>query len=68
MDTPSLIRSIYPVVDINAIDKADIMDKLSIFLSNYAKNIPESIPALFIILAIGLIQNKRNNKGKEEER
>ena len=51
---PSLIRSFYPQ-DLNGNDEMDIM---SIIFYNFAKNIPESVPALFIILAIGLIRRE----------
>lgn len=55
---PSLIRSFYPQ-DLNGNDEMDIM---SIIIYNFAKNIPESVPALLIILAIGLIRIKRSNR------
>jgi sodium-dependent dicarboxylate transporter 2/3/5 len=64
---PSLTRSLYPAIDINTKDNLEKMDNLSLLLNNFAKNVPESIPALFIILSIGLIRIKINNKGKEEE-
>jgi solute carrier family 13 (sodium-dependent dicarboxylate transporter), member 2/3/5 len=55
---PSLIRSFYRQ-DLNGNDEMDI---ISIIFYNFAKNIPESVPALFIILAIGLIRIKRSNR------
>jgi solute carrier family 13 (sodium-dependent dicarboxylate transporter), member 2/3/5 len=64
---PSLTRSLYPAIDINTKDNLEKMDNLSLLLNNFAKNVPESIPALFIILSIGLIRIKINNKGKKVE-
>ena len=64
---PSLTRSFYPAIDINTKVNLGKMDILSLLLNNFAKNVPESIPALFIILSIGLIRIKINNKGKDEE-
>jgi di/tricarboxylate transporter len=54
---PSLIRSFFPQ-DLNGNEEMDIM---SIIFYNFAKNIPESVPTLFIILVIGLIRIKRSN-------
>ena len=65
---PSLLRSFYPP-DINTSinDKVEKTDISFILLNNFTKNVPESIPALLIILAIGLIRIKRNNNKEEEE-
>jgi solute carrier family 13 (sodium-dependent dicarboxylate transporter), member 2/3/5 len=60
---PSLTRSLYPG-DINAPGKLKKIDIYSLFLNSFAK-IPEAIPALFIILSIGLVRIKRNSKYKE---
>jgi solute carrier family 13 (sodium-dependent dicarboxylate transporter), member 2/3/5 len=58
---PSLIRSLYPTDNV----KVEENNILSILLNSFAKNIPESIPALLIILAIGLIRIKRKNNIEE---
>jgi len=64
---PSLIRSFYPPdINTNINDKLEKMDISFILLNNFAKNVPESIPALLIILAIGLVKIKRNNNKGEE--
>ena len=54
---PSLIRSFYPMENVNLGD----VHGISILLGFFSKNIPESVPALLIILAIGLIRVKRVN-------
>jgi solute carrier family 13 (sodium-dependent dicarboxylate transporter), member 2/3/5 len=58
---PSLLRSLYPIDNL----KDEQMNIHSIILSSFSKNIPESIPALLIILAIGLIRIRRENKHSE---
>jgi sodium-dependent dicarboxylate transporter 2/3/5 len=58
---PSLIRSLYPIDNLTG----EQMNIHSIILSSFSKNIPESIPALLIILAIGLIRIRRENKQTE---
>jgi sodium-dependent dicarboxylate transporter 2/3/5 len=67
---PSLIKSIYPIDDNNAgINKnAGKEDPPFILMASFANNVPESVPALLIILAVGLIKIKGNgNKGDEKE-
>jgi sodium-dependent dicarboxylate transporter 2/3/5 len=61
---PSLTRSLYPT-DITTSSNNEKMNFYSLFLNGFAK-IPESIPALFIILSIGLVKIKRNSKDKED--
>jgi solute carrier family 13 (sodium-dependent dicarboxylate transporter), member 2/3/5 len=58
---PSLIRSLYPIDNL----KGEQMNIHSTILSSFSKNVPESIPALLIILAIGLIRIRRDNKQTE---
>jgi solute carrier family 13 (sodium-dependent dicarboxylate transporter), member 2/3/5 len=64
---PSLIRSFYPLdsYNTNTNEKAEEKDILFILLSSFANNVPESIPALLIILAVGLIRTKGNNNKEE---
>ncbi len=54
---PSLIRSFTLCENVNLGD----VHGISILLGFFSKNIPESVPALLIILAIGLIRVKRVN-------
>lgn len=66
---PSLIRSFYPIdINTNAYDNVEKRDISFILLSNFAKNVPESIPALLIILSIGIIRVKKNEKGEEADK
>jgi solute carrier family 13 (sodium-dependent dicarboxylate transporter), member 2/3/5 len=60
--SPSLIRSFYPTENV----KVDGNDISSLLLNNFAKNVPESVPALLIILSVGLVKIKRNDIDKEE--
>ena len=64
---PSLIRSLYPIDtnNTNTNEKAEEKGILFILLSSFANNVPESIPALLIILAAGLIRIKGNNNKEE---
>lgn len=64
---PSLIRSLYPLDtnNTNTNEKAEEKGILFILLSSFANNVPESIPALLIILAAGLIRIKGNNNKEE---
>jgi sodium-dependent dicarboxylate transporter 2/3/5 len=52
---PSLIRSFYHIENVNLGD----MHGIYIVLGFFSKNVPESVPALLIILSIGLIRVKR---------
>ena len=54
---PSLLRSFYP--DSVSGDSSETVDIVSILFYNLAKNVPESVPALLIILAIGLIRIRK---------
>ena len=68
---PSIVRTYYPdhiSINNNNDGNTNAAEKntLSVLLSSFAKNIPESIPALLIILSIGLIRIKKDN-GKEKE-
>jgi solute carrier family 13 (sodium-dependent dicarboxylate transporter), member 2/3/5 len=54
---PSLLRSFYP--DTVSGDSSETVDIVSILFYNLAKNVPESVPALLIILAIGLIKIRK---------
>src|ERR687897_555236 len=54
---PSLLRSFYP--DSVSGDSSETADIVSILFYNLAKNVPESVPALLIILAIGLIRIRK---------
>jgi sodium-dependent dicarboxylate transporter 2/3/5 len=54
---PSLLRSFYP--DTVSGDSSETVDIVSILFYNFAKNVPESVPALLIILAIGLIRIRK---------
>jgi sodium-dependent dicarboxylate transporter 2/3/5 len=54
---PSLLRSFYP--DSVSGDSSETVDIVSILFYNFAKNVPESVPALLIILAIGLIRIRK---------
>ncbi|HEX5892504.1 MAG TPA: SLC13 family permease [Nitrososphaeraceae archaeon] len=54
---PSLLRSFYP--DTVSGDSSETIDIVSILFYNLAKNVPESVPALLIILAIGLIKIRK---------
>ena len=54
---PSLLRSFYP--DSVSGDSSETVDIVSILFYNLAKNVPESVPALLIILAIGLIKIRK---------
>ena len=56
---PSLLRSFYP--DTVSGDSSETTDIVSIFFYNLARNVPESIPALVIILAIGLFKLRKSN-------
>lgn len=56
---PSLLRSFYP--DTVSGDSTETTDIVSIFFYNLARNVPESIPALVIILAIGLFKLRKSN-------
>jgi solute carrier family 13 (sodium-dependent dicarboxylate transporter), member 2/3/5 len=55
---PSLLRSIYPDTTVSG-DSSETVDIVSILFYNLAKNVPESVPALLIILAIGLIKIRK---------
>ena len=55
---PSLLRSFYP--DTVSGDSTETTDIVSIFFYNLARNVPESIPALLIILAIGLFKLRKS--------
>ena len=55
---PSLLRSFYP--DSVSGDTNETTNNPSIFFYNLAKNVPESVPALLIILAIGLIRLRKS--------
>jgi sodium-dependent dicarboxylate transporter 2/3/5 len=61
--SPSLIRSFYPSENV----KVDGNNISLLLLNNFTKNIPESIPALLIILSIGLVKIKSKNKDIKEE-
>jgi di/tricarboxylate transporter len=68
---PSIVRTYYPdhiSINNNNDGNTSAAEKntLSVLLSSFAKNIPESIPALLIILSIGLIRIKKDN-GKEKK-
>src|SRR5918996_355162 len=54
---PSLLRSFYP--DSVSGDSSETVDIVSILFYNLAKNVPESVPALLIILATGLIKIRK---------
>src|ERR671914_1972212 len=54
---PSLLRSFYP--DSVSGDSSETADIVSILFYNLAKNVPESVPALLIILAIGIIRIRK---------
>jgi solute carrier family 13 (sodium-dependent dicarboxylate transporter), member 2/3/5 len=58
---PSLLRSFYP--DTVSGETADIV---SILYYNLARNVPESVPALLIILAIGLIKIRKTKVIEEK--
>jgi sodium-dependent dicarboxylate transporter 2/3/5 len=58
---PSLLRSFYP--DTVSGETADIV---SILYYNLARNVPESVPALIIILAIGLIKIRKTKLIEEK--
>jgi solute carrier family 13 (sodium-dependent dicarboxylate transporter), member 2/3/5 len=64
---PSLLRSFYPDATVSGGDSSQTVDIVSILSYNLAKNVPESVPALLIILAIGLIK-LRKSKVQEEEK
>jgi solute carrier family 13 (sodium-dependent dicarboxylate transporter), member 2/3/5 len=54
---PSLLRSFYP--DTVSGDNNETVDIVSVLFYNLARNVPESVPALLIILAIGLIKIRK---------
>jgi len=54
---PSLTRSFYPIDNVNLGDAQDT----PILLDVFSISIPESVPALLIILALGLIRVRRVN-------
>ena len=64
---PSVLRSFYPDATVSGGDSSQTVDIVSIIFYNLAKNVPESVPALLIILAIGLIK-LRKSKVQEEEK
>ena len=61
---PSLLRSFYP--DSLSGDSSETVDIVSILFYNLAKNVPESVPALLIILAIGLIRIRKIKVTREK--
>jgi solute carrier family 13 (sodium-dependent dicarboxylate transporter), member 2/3/5 len=54
---PSMLRSFYP--DTVSGDSSKTADIVSVLFYNFARNVPESVPALLIILAIGLIKIRK---------
>ncbi len=60
---PSLLRSFYS--DSVSGDSSETVDIVSILFYNLAKNVPESVPALLIILAIGLIRIRKKVIGEK---
>jgi solute carrier family 13 (sodium-dependent dicarboxylate transporter), member 2/3/5 len=56
---PSLLRSFYPDTIVTR-DSNETTDIVSALFYNLIKNVPESVPALLIILAIGLIKLRKS--------
>lgn len=54
---PSLLRSFY--TDTVSGDSSKTADIVSVLFYNFARNVPESVPALLIILATGLIKIRK---------
>jgi solute carrier family 13 (sodium-dependent dicarboxylate transporter), member 2/3/5 len=57
---PSLLRSFYPDTTVSGGDSKKTTDIVSALFYNLTKNVPESVPALLIILAIGLIKLRKS--------
>jgi sodium-dependent dicarboxylate transporter 2/3/5 len=56
---PSVLRSFYPDTTVTG-DSNETTDIVYALFYNLAKNVPESVPALLIILAIGLIKLRKS--------
>ncbi|MDN5847698.1 MAG: anion permease, partial [Candidatus Nitrosocosmicus sp.] len=59
---PSVLRSFYP----SSSDTSESIDNISLLIGKIANSIPISIPALLIILSIGLVKLKYSNLNEGE--